>query len=58
MLLGTCVKILNACYFGDPVKLIFVGFAQLFMMCAMFGLMDYLIIAKWLTDWDPIMAQD
>lgn len=57
MLLGTCVKILNACYFGDPIKLIFVGFAQLFMMLAMFGLMDYLIIVKWLTDWDPVMAQ-
>jgi V-type H+-transporting ATPase subunit a len=58
MLLGTCLKILNSIYFKRWVEMIFVGFAQLVMMCAMFGFMDYLIIMKWLTDWDPVMAED
>ena len=57
MLLGTCLKMSNAIYFNNPVQLIFVGCAQLVMMLAMFGFMDYLIIVKWLTDWDPVMEQ-
>lgn len=57
MLLGTCLKMSNAIFFGHTVQLIFVGFAQLVMMTAMFGFMDYLIIVKWLTDWEPKMAE-
>lgn len=57
MLLGTCLKMANAVYFRNPIQLIFVGCAQLVMMLAMFGFMDYMIIVKWLTDWDPVMAQ-
>ena len=57
MLLGTCLKISNSIYFGNTVQLVFVGLAQLVMMLATFGFMDYLIFVKWLTDWDPIMAE-
>lgn len=44
MLLGTCMKALNALYFKKPIDLIFEAGAQFLMMVAMFGFMDYLII--------------
>ena len=51
MSIGTILKGFNAVYHKDYVELIFVVFAQLAMLWALFGLMDAMIIKKWLTNW-------
>lgn len=52
MSMGTFIKGLNAVYNGHWVELIFVVFTQMTLLMALFGLMDTMIIVKWLTDWD------
>ena len=42
----------NAVYFGDYLELIFEVIPQVVLMMCLFGLMDLMIIVKWLTDWD------
>lgn len=56
MLLGTGIKGLNAFYFGRWVELLFVVTAQILLLSALFGFMDYMIIVKWTTDWDKKLA--
>lgn len=50
MSLGIVMKAFNAVYFRSYVDLFFEFLPQLVMLLAMFGFMDVLIIAKWLTD--------
>lgn len=52
MSMGTFIKGMNAVYNGHWVELIFVVFTQMTLLMALFGLMDTMIIVKWLTDWD------
>lgn len=52
MSLGICVKALNAIHFSKPIDLLFEFVPQLTLMLVLFGWMDYLIIAKWLHDWE------
>lgn len=40
------------------VDMIFEGFTQFIMLAALFGFMDYMIIGKWLTDWDAELAEN
>jgi len=57
MLLGTCLKGFNAIYFGRPVEFIFVVIAQILLMLSLFGFMNYLIVVKWTTNWDQVVAE-
>ena len=50
MSLGIVMKGFNAVYFGSKVDFIFEFIPQLVMLLSMFGFMDVLIVAKWLTD--------
>jgi V-type H+-transporting ATPase subunit a len=54
MLLGTCMKGLNDIYFKKYLSFVFVVVTQIFLMLALFGFMDYMIIVKWLTDWSTL----
>ena len=54
MLTGTMMKGLNALYFKRYVELFFEFTAQVVLMVALFGFMDYLIIVKWTTDWGEV----
>jgi len=51
MSIGTILKGFNAVNHRDWVELIFIVFTELAMLWALFGLMDAMIIKKWLTDW-------
>lgn len=51
MLLGTCMKGMNALYFKDYTVFFFECLPQIALMVALFGFMDYLIVVKWLTEW-------
>lgn len=52
MLMGTCMKGFNAVYFKDYIELVFECFTQLLLLTVLFGFMDYMIIIKWLTNWN------
>ena len=56
MTLGTLHKGANAIFFKRPIELIFEVVVQIVMLMALFGFMDFLIIKKWLTDWDTMQA--
>lgn len=51
MALGVLMKGFNSAYFGRYVDFIFEFIPQILMLLALFGYMDYLIMAKWTTDW-------
>jgi V-type H+-transporting ATPase subunit a len=38
--------------------MIFEGFTQFVMLTALFGFMDYMIIGKWLTNWDAVLVDE
>ena len=48
--LGVCMKAFNASYFGNKLDFMFEFLPQIILLLALFGWMDVLIIAKWLTD--------
>lgn len=52
MLLGTLMKGFNAVYFKEYVELAFEVVTQALLLIVLFGFMDYMIISKWLTNWD------
>ena len=52
MLLGTCMKGFNAVFFKDYIELVFEVFTQALLLLVLFGFMDYMIIIKWLTNWN------
>lgn len=56
MVLGIILKGTNYWYHSKPVDFIFEFIPQLVVMLVMFGFMDYLIIVKWTTDWNPSLA--
>ena len=51
MVIGIILKGVNAFFEGDMVELIFVFFPQIVLMLSLFGYMDFLIFAKWATDY-------
>ena len=51
MLMGTCMKGMNALHFGRYGEFLFDVISQIFLLLALFGFMDYMIIVKWTTDW-------
>lgn len=58
MLFGTCLRISNFIYQRKWVDMIFEGFTQFVMLTALFGFMDYMIIGKWLTNWDAVLVDE
>jgi V-type H+-transporting ATPase subunit a len=52
MLLGTVMKGFNAVFFKDWIELVFEVITQALLLIVLFGFMDYMIIAKWLTNWE------
>lgn len=52
MLLGTVMKGFNAHYHKDFIELIFEVVTQFLLLLVLFGFMDYMIITKWLTNWE------
>lgn len=38
--------------------MIFEGFTQFIMLSALFGMMDMMILGKWLTDWDVMKEEE
>lgn len=51
MTLGIFLKGFNSYYFGKKVELAFEVIPQLILLMVLFGFMDLLIVAKWLTDY-------
>ena len=51
MTLGVCMKGLNAVFSRSKLDFLFEFIPQLVFLLALFGTMDLMIIAKWLTDW-------
>jgi len=54
MLLGTGMKGFNALYFKRYGEFLFDVLSQIFLLVALFGFMDYMIIVKWTTDWGAV----
>lgn len=50
MALGVCMKALNATYFKNQVDFFFEFVPQITLLFVLFGYMDWMIIAKWTTD--------
>lgn len=46
------MKGFNAVYFKEYIELIFEVFTQFFLLVVLFGFMDYMIIKKWVTNWE------
>jgi V-type H+-transporting ATPase subunit a len=52
MSLGICLKGSNNLFKKQYVDFVFEFLPQIIIMLALFGYMDYLIVIKWLTDWE------
>jgi len=48
--LGVCMKAANATYFGNKMDFFFEFVPQIILLFVLFGYMDMMIIAKWMTD--------
>ena len=57
MTLGVFLKGLNSAFFRRWVELAFEVLPQLLLLLGIFGLMDTLIVAKWLTDYSGRESQ-
>ena len=51
MSLGIFLKGFNALYYHNWLNFFFEFVPQILTMLCLFGYMDYLIVAKWLTNW-------
>ena len=51
MSIGICMKAANSLYYHKTIEFMFEFLPQLVMMMALFGYMSFLIIVKWLTQW-------
>lgn len=52
MSMGIFLKAFNAIYFGNKIEFFFEFIPQIILLWALFGFMDYMIICKWLIDWE------
>lgn len=52
MVLGICLSVFNARYFKKAYNLYFEFIPQILFMLSIFGYMVFLIIFKWLTNWE------
>ena len=51
MTIGVFLKLLNALYFKRALEVVFEFIPQILFLVLLFGYMDFLIVFKWLTDW-------
>lgn len=56
MSIGILCKGSNNIYYGQYIDFFFEFIPQIVVMLALFGYMDYMIIIKWLTDWNGVEA--
>jgi len=56
MVMGICCSYANAKHFKEPVDVWYVFVPQMIFMNATFGYLVFLIIIKWLTDWNAPSA--
>ena len=54
MMLGTCMKGMNAIHFKSKVDFFFEFVPQFFFMAFTFLWMDIMIIIKWVTNWENV----
>lgn len=54
MLFGISLKALNSLYFGTYLDFFFEAFPQFLFLTITFGYMSFLIIVKWLTNFDGV----
>lgn len=52
MTFGICVKAMNSLHFKRKLDFYFEFIPQVIFMVVLFGYMDFLIIFKWLQNWD------
>lgn len=52
MTLGICVKAANSLYFKKKIDFWFEFVPQIVFMVILFGYMDFLIVFKWLKNWN------
>lgn len=52
MLFGTSLKMSNYIHDKKWIDLIFEAVAQFVMLLVLFGAMDWMIVSKWLIDWN------
>jgi V-type H+-transporting ATPase subunit a len=57
MSLGIFMKALNAVYFRNHLDFIFEFIPQIILLMVLFGYMDWLIIAKWLSDFTHVESR-
>ena len=50
MALGVSMKAFNSVYFRNKIDFLFEFVPQIILLLVLFGFMDWLIIAKWMTD--------
>lgn len=58
MTFGIIVKAMNSIYFRKKLDFYFEFIPQVVFMVILFGYMDFLIIFKWLKNWDHIVVDD
>lgn len=51
MTLGIVLKGLNDLYKKDLISFVSEFIPQIILLSSLFGFMDYMIVAKWTTDW-------
>lgn len=52
MCVGVFMKLLNAIYFKRILEIVFEFIPQILFLGLLFGYMDFLIVFKWLKDWE------
>lgn len=52
MTIGIIIKGMNALFFKRWSEFVFEFLTQLIILTSLFGFMDYLIVAKWTTNWE------
>lgn len=57
MLIGIVFKGMNCLYFDKQLEFWHEFVPQFVLLSCMFGFMDWMIIAKWLTDWNGRESQ-
>ena len=52
MTVGVCLKAANSIFFKKSLDLFFEFIPQFLLLVGLFGYMDFLIVFKWLKNWD------
>jgi len=58
MTVGVIIKFFNARFFKKKLEMFFEFIPQILFLVLLFGYMDFLIIYKWLTNWNCVIHTD